>query len=112
MVYLRIAGLLFLGGAALCATLDDSTRQLSRDIFRELIEINTTDSVGSTTQAAEAMAARLKGAGFAAADVQVGRREQGGELHAREDRLGERELQSRGQVEARQAERDRQRDAE
>ncbi len=40
-------------------------------IFKELIEINTTDSVGSTTQAAEAMAARLKAAGFPASDVQV-----------------------------------------
>ncbi len=45
--------------------------QLARDIFKELIEINTTDSVGSTTAAAEAMAARLKAAGFPAADVQV-----------------------------------------
>src|SRR4029453_12296764 len=43
----------------------------ARDIFKELIEINTTDSVGSTTTAAEAMAGRLKAAGFPAADVQV-----------------------------------------
>jgi acetylornithine deacetylase/succinyl-diaminopimelate desuccinylase-like protein len=43
----------------------------ARDIFKELIEINTTDSVGSTTTAAEAMATRLKAAGFPAADVQV-----------------------------------------
>jgi acetylornithine deacetylase/succinyl-diaminopimelate desuccinylase-like protein len=41
------------------------------EIFRELVEINTTDSVGDTTRAAEAMAARLRAAGFAAADVQV-----------------------------------------
>ncbi len=40
-------------------------------IFKQLIEINTTDSVGSTTTAAEAMAARLRAAGFPAADVQV-----------------------------------------
>ncbi len=40
-------------------------------IFKQLIEINTTDSVGSTTTAAEAMAARLEAAGFPAADVQV-----------------------------------------
>ncbi|MBE3099213.1 MAG: M20/M25/M40 family metallo-hydrolase, partial [Planctomycetes bacterium] len=44
---------------------------LARDIFKELIEINTTDPSGSTTAAAEAMAARLKAAGFPAADVQV-----------------------------------------
>jgi acetylornithine deacetylase/succinyl-diaminopimelate desuccinylase-like protein len=46
-------------------------KQLARDIFKELIETNTTDSVGSTTKAAEAMAVRLKAAGFAPADVQV-----------------------------------------
>jgi len=68
---MRVAGLLLLGGIAWCAALDDATRQLSRDIFRELIEINTTDSVGSTTRAAEAMAKRLKDAGFSQADVQV-----------------------------------------
>jgi acetylornithine deacetylase/succinyl-diaminopimelate desuccinylase-like protein len=44
---------------------------LARDILRELIEINTTDSAGSTTRAAEAVAARLKLAGFADEDVQV-----------------------------------------
>jgi len=43
----------------------------ARAIFKELIEINTTDSSGSTTKAAEAMAARLKAAGFPDADVQV-----------------------------------------
>ena len=46
-------------------------QQLLREIHRELVEINTTDSVGNTTQAAEAMAARLKAAGFRAEDVQV-----------------------------------------
>jgi acetylornithine deacetylase/succinyl-diaminopimelate desuccinylase-like protein len=53
------------------ATLDDATKQLSRDIFRELIEINTTDSIGSTTIAAEAMRKRLLNAGFPEADMQV-----------------------------------------
>lgn len=43
----------------------------AREIFKELIEINTTDSVGDTTKAAETMAARLKAAGFPAGDVQV-----------------------------------------
>ena len=41
------------------------------EIYRELVEINTTDSVGDNTRAAEAMAARLRAAGFPAADVQV-----------------------------------------
>jgi acetylornithine deacetylase/succinyl-diaminopimelate desuccinylase-like protein len=43
---------------------------LAREIFRELIEINTTQS-GSTTRAAEAMAARLKAAGFPQNDVRI-----------------------------------------
>jgi acetylornithine deacetylase/succinyl-diaminopimelate desuccinylase-like protein len=46
-------------------------QQLARDIFKELIEINTTDSVGNTTLAAEAMAARLRSAGLPREDVNV-----------------------------------------
>ncbi|MBC7932972.1 MAG: M20/M25/M40 family metallo-hydrolase [Rubrivivax sp.] len=46
-------------------------QQMLREIYKELIEINTTDSVGDNTKAAEAMAARLRGAGFAAEDVRV-----------------------------------------
>src|SRR5437773_221556 len=46
-------------------------RQLARDIFRELIEINTTDSLGNTPRAARAMAQRLLTAGFPATDVRV-----------------------------------------
>jgi acetylornithine deacetylase/succinyl-diaminopimelate desuccinylase-like protein len=42
-----------------------------REIYQELVEINTTDSVGDTVKAAEAMAARLKAGGLPAADVQV-----------------------------------------
>jgi acetylornithine deacetylase/succinyl-diaminopimelate desuccinylase-like protein len=55
-----------LGAAA--AGPDDKT---AHDIFKQLIEINTTDSVGSTTAAAEAMRRRLLDAGFANADVVV-----------------------------------------
>ncbi|MGC2330560.1 MAG: M20/M25/M40 family metallo-hydrolase [Candidatus Acidiferrales bacterium] len=68
---LALVALLAFAAAALAAQLDDSTRQLAHDIFRQLVEINTTDSVGSTTPAAEAMAKRLRDAGFPAADVQV-----------------------------------------
>src|SRR5213593_370687 len=46
-------------------------QQLLREIYQELIEINTTNSVGDNTKAAEAMARRLLNAGFPAADVQV-----------------------------------------
>src|SRR5258707_8450377 len=45
--------------------------QRARDIFEQLININTTGSSGSTTVAANAMAKRLTDAGFPAADVQV-----------------------------------------
>jgi len=62
---------LLLVGALAAAPLDDVTRQLARDIFQQLIEINTTDSVGNTTIAADAMAKRLLAAGFAAEDVKV-----------------------------------------
>ncbi len=71
MVRMRMAGLLLAAGILCGAALDDTTRQLGRDIFRELIEINTTDSVGNCTRAAEAMAKRLRDAGFPAADIQV-----------------------------------------
>ena len=47
-------------------------QQLARDVYRQLIEIDTTESAGNTTTAAEAMAARLRGAGFPAADIFIG----------------------------------------
>ncbi|MBP9107636.1 MAG: hypothetical protein KBF56_12830, partial [Gemmatimonadaceae bacterium] len=46
----------------------DST---ARNLFKELIEINTSESSGSTLKAAQAMAARLKAAGFPDSDVVV-----------------------------------------
>jgi acetylornithine deacetylase/succinyl-diaminopimelate desuccinylase-like protein len=45
---------------------------LSREIFKELIEINTSYTTGSTTPAAEAMAKRLRAAGWSEADLFVG----------------------------------------
>ena len=44
---------------------------LFRAIYKELVEINTTESAGDTLVAATAMAKRLTDAGFPAADVQV-----------------------------------------
>lgn len=56
----------------------------ARAIFEELIGINTTHSVGSTTDAAEAMRRHLLDAGFPAADVVVvGPSEKKGNLVAR-----------------------------
>lgn len=46
-------------------------RLLARDVFRQLIETNTSQSVGSTTVAAEAMRKRLVDVGFPAGDVVV-----------------------------------------
>jgi acetylornithine deacetylase/succinyl-diaminopimelate desuccinylase-like protein len=63
---------------------DPATRALAHDIFKELIEINTTDSIGSTSVAAKAMAKRLLDAGFAATDVTVlGPNDRKGNLVAR-----------------------------
>ncbi len=50
---------------------DAATRKLAFDIFKQLIEINTTDSVGNVTTAAKAMQQRLLDAGFAPEDVVV-----------------------------------------
>lgn len=69
---------LALAAAACGDSLDAQTtppqeyRTLAREIFQELIETNTTHSVGSTTDAARAMAARLRAAGFADEDLFVG----------------------------------------
>jgi acetylornithine deacetylase/succinyl-diaminopimelate desuccinylase-like protein len=46
-------------------------QQLARDILAELVEINTVTATGDTAKAAEAMAARLRTAGFPDADIQV-----------------------------------------
>lgn len=45
-------------------------QKIARDIFKQLIEINTTHNNGSA-RASEAMAARFKKAGFADGDVQI-----------------------------------------
>ena len=48
-----------------------SRRQAFREIYQELVEINTTNSVGDSLRAAEAMAARLKAGGLTPDNVQV-----------------------------------------
>jgi acetylornithine deacetylase/succinyl-diaminopimelate desuccinylase-like protein len=53
------------------AQMDEATRQLAHDMFKQLVEINTTDSVGNVTTAAEAMAQRFRDAGFPGTDIQV-----------------------------------------
>ncbi|WP_353267734.1 M20/M25/M40 family metallo-hydrolase [Gemmatimonas sp.] len=43
----------------------------ARAIYKEMVEINTADSVGSVTKSAQALAARFKAAGFPAADIHL-----------------------------------------
>ena len=62
---------LFAGFPFCLAQIDDQARQLAHDIFKQLIEINTTDSVGNVTAASEAMAQRLREAGFVDSDIRV-----------------------------------------
>jgi acetylornithine deacetylase/succinyl-diaminopimelate desuccinylase-like protein len=63
-----IAGLLFVVPGFAQNT---PQQQLARDIFKQLIEINTTDSAGDNTQAAEAMAARFREAGYPDSDIHL-----------------------------------------
>lgn len=73
---MKLAGLLSLSLLA-CPLAAQAPKTLSpnnqraRDIFEQLININTTGSSGSTTVAANAMAKWLTDAGLPAADVQV-----------------------------------------
>src|SRR5215471_14562170 len=62
-------GLLFTFTAV--AQLDDQSRELAHDIFKQLIEINTTDSAGNVTTASEAMAKRFRDAGFPDSDIEI-----------------------------------------
>ncbi len=62
-----------LPGSALAAQDRPLSRweQQARDFLRELVEYNTTHSVGDQTAAAEAMASHLRAAGIPAADITV-----------------------------------------
>jgi acetylornithine deacetylase/succinyl-diaminopimelate desuccinylase-like protein len=60
---------LFAGAARTRAQAQPAANVLAREIFKQLIEINTTDSVGNVTTAAEAMATRLREAGYTEKDL-------------------------------------------
>src|SRR5262245_27860737 len=68
---LALALLLPMFGTAASAQTPTPNQLAFRDIYKELMEINTTDSVGDTLRAAEAMAARLRAAGLPAADIRL-----------------------------------------
>jgi acetylornithine deacetylase/succinyl-diaminopimelate desuccinylase-like protein len=66
---MKLAVLLFL--PAIAWAQQQPHERLALDIYRELVEINTVTATGDTAQAADAMAARLRSAGFPAEDVHV-----------------------------------------
>ncbi len=73
----RIAIACLLGCATAAAAQDrtmppEAERQLARAIYKEMIEINSGYTTGATTPVVEAVAKRLKAAGFPAADIFVG----------------------------------------
>jgi acetylornithine deacetylase/succinyl-diaminopimelate desuccinylase-like protein len=72
---LTTLGLTFSVVSLACAVASAQTlpprQQRAVDIYKELVEINTVTATGDTASAADAMAARLRAAGFPDADVQV-----------------------------------------
>lgn len=71
---LRLALFALAGGFVLqAATLaPEQDQKLAHDIYKELVEIKSGYTTGSTTLIANAVAARLKAAGFPASDIFVG----------------------------------------
>lgn len=74
----RVAAILVGASCLMVATvpgfaqeLSSGDRQLARNVLQQLIETNTTQSIGSTTDAAEKMRERLLQAGFAASDMEI-----------------------------------------
>jgi len=65
-----LAGLTVAAGAAQGAELTPVQKQM-RGIYQELVETNTTNSVGSCTVAAQKMAKRLKAGGFKDSELQI-----------------------------------------
>ena len=59
-------------GVAAAALPPDADRQLAREIYKEIVEIRSGYTTGSTTPVAEAVAARLRAAGFPESDIFVG----------------------------------------
>jgi acetylornithine deacetylase/succinyl-diaminopimelate desuccinylase-like protein len=68
---LVLAALALPSPAGAQAEKNPAARALERDILKELVEINTSDSAGGTPRAARMLADRLIGAGLPASDVRV-----------------------------------------
>lgn len=73
MIRRMIAALAAAAFAHVCAAAASATdaHVLARDIFKQLIEIKTTESGDGSTPAAQAMAERLRAAGFDESDIEV-----------------------------------------
>src|ERR1700728_3591079 len=57
--------------ATAAASSSEATEPRFRELYKELVETNTSLSAGSCTLAAERMAARLKAAGFKEGDIRL-----------------------------------------
>ena len=69
---MKYSALLVLLASSIVAAQTGPNDARAREIYKQLVEINTTDTpAGNVTRAAEAVAARMKAAGFAAADMQI-----------------------------------------
>ena len=68
---IRRVAVLAVAASTLTGAQSFDQKAVGREVFRELIETNTTPSVGNTTKAAELIAGRFRGAGLAAADIAV-----------------------------------------
>jgi acetylornithine deacetylase/succinyl-diaminopimelate desuccinylase-like protein len=68
-----IAAIFLLGISPVCASAQPmpADRAAFRDLYKELVEIDTTQSAGDCTRAANAMAARLKAGGYPDSDIHV-----------------------------------------
>ena len=69
---MRYSALLVLLAASIVSAQTGPNDARAREIYKQLVEINTTDTpAGNVTKAAEAVAARLQAAGFPAAEMQI-----------------------------------------
>jgi acetylornithine deacetylase/succinyl-diaminopimelate desuccinylase-like protein len=68
---LLVVCVLVASASSRAAAAEPDEAALAREIYAQLVEINTTDSVGDNTAAAEAMAKRLGEAGFPEADLKL-----------------------------------------
>jgi acetylornithine deacetylase/succinyl-diaminopimelate desuccinylase-like protein len=67
-----IVAVLLVAGAGLGAQQLNANQQFAKDIYKELLEYNTSNMTSGTTDAANAMAKRFRDAGFPESDIFLG----------------------------------------